>query len=233
MAALTLLKTVKNAKLYQEGGPEGQKLILLENVRLSFPAIGHMKEDEGDDGSIRKAYKAVPMLPKATHVEAKNLFVEVMTELMTNNKVKIPPEYRCIKNGDDSEREEYQGHWVISCSESRRPAARDQKGKLYLDPKDISDKDHVEAVLEQIDEIFHGGVYVNILIRPWFFNGKTKKSAKTYPKRICAGLTAVQFFKDGPSFGTGRIDDSEVWGAAGGDDDGDGLDDGLGDDEEL
>jgi hypothetical protein len=229
MAALKLLKTVKNAKLFQDG-EDGPKLVYIENVRLSFPAIGHMKEDEGDNGEKRKAYKSVPMLTKADHVEAKNLFVEVMNELMATNKVKIPTEYRCIKNGDDSDREEYQGHWVISCSESRRPAARDQKGKLYLDPKQITDGDEVEAVLNKIDEIFHGGVYVNILIRPWYFNGTAKGKTKTYPKRICAGLVGVQFYKDGPSFGQGRIDDSAVWGSNGDDDNG--GDDGLGDDDD-
>lgn len=222
MAALNLIKTVKNAKLYQEGA-DGPKLILLERVRLSFPAIGHMKEDETEDGGTKKSYKATPMLPKATHVEAKDLFVEVMNELMKTNEAKVPPEYRCIKNGDDTEREEYQGHWVISCSESRRPAARDQKGKLYLDPKQIVDGDEVEAVLCQIDEVFHGGVWVNILIRPWFFNGTAKGKTKKFPKRICAGLTAVQFFKDDKSFGQGRIDDSAVWGNDG--DDGEDDDD--------
>ena len=196
MAALTLVKEVENAKLYQDG-KDGPLLVLLENVRLSFPAIGHMKEDKDEEtGNVRKAYKGVPMLPKATHVEAKNLVVEVMNKLMKDNEVKIPPEYRCIKNGDDTDREEYQGHWVISCSESRRPAARDRKGQLYLDPKKITDGDEVEAVLDKIDEIFHGGVYVNILIRLWYFNGTTKKSTKKYPKRICAGLTGIQFFKD-------------------------------------
>lgn len=224
MAALILVKEVENAKLFQDG-KDGPLLVYIENVRLSFPAIGHMKEDEGDDGNKRKAYKGVPMLPKATHVEAKNLFVEVMNKLMKDNDVKIPPEYRCIKNGDDTDREEYQGHWVISCSESRRPAARDRKGNLYLDPKKITDGDEVEAVLDKIDEIFHGGVYVNILIRPWYFNGTTKKSPKKYPKRICAGLTGIQFFKDGPSFGQGRIDDSNVWGSADNDDSDDDNDD--------
>jgi hypothetical protein len=222
MAALKLLKTVKNAKMFQEGD-EGPKVILIENVRLSFPAIGHMKEDEQDDGSIKKSYKATPMLLKSTHLEAKNLFVEIMNELMAAAKVKIPTEYKCIKDGDSTDREEYQGHWVIACSESRRPAARDAKGKLILDPKEITDGDEVEATLNKIDELFHSGVYVNILIRPWYFNGTAKGKTKTYPKRICAGVTAIQFFRDGPSFGTGRIDDSGIWGDSSNDDDDDGL----------
>jgi len=227
MAALRLLKTVKNAKLFQDG-TDGPKLILLERVRLSFPAIGHMKEEEDENGNKSKKYKATPMLPKATHVEAKDLFVEVMNELMKTNDVKIPPEYRCIKNGDDTEREEYEGHWIISASESRRPAARDAKGKLYLDPKEVSGGDEMEAILNQIDEVFYAGCYVNILIRPWYFNGTAKGKTKKYPKRICAGVTAIQFFKDGERFSAGQIDDSSVWGDSNdGDSGNDGDDDGL------
>jgi hypothetical protein len=177
---------------------------------------------------VSEKYKATPMLPKATHVEAKDLFVEVMNELMAANKVKIPPEYRCIKNGDDTEREEYQGHWVISCSESRRPAARDSKGRLLLDPKEVSGGEEMEAILDQIDQTFYAGCWVNILVRPWYFNGEAKGKSKKYPKRICAGVSAVQFFKDDKPFSAGTIDDSGVWGS--GDDDNNDTGSGSGDD---
>lgn len=229
MAALKLIKTVKNAKLYQDGD-DGPKLILLEKVRISFPAIGHMKEDEGDDGNKTKKYKGVAMLPKKTHMEAKALFMEIVAELKKVNDAKIPNEYLCIKNGDDSERDEYQEHYVVSASESRRPVARDQKGKLYLDPKNVKDGADTEAALNEIDEIFHGGVIVNILLRPWYFNGKAKGKTKTYPKRICAGLMAIQFHEDdGTSYGSGRIDDSGVFGGSDNDDD---DDDGMDDDDD-
>jgi hypothetical protein len=229
MAQLQLLKTVKNAKLFTDGT---QKLIMLERVRISFPAIGHMKEEEGDDGSISRKFKASAMLPFETHEEAKDLFVELMNELLKTNDAKVANENRCIKkHGDDSDREEYQGHWVVSASESRRPAARDSKGKLYFDAKLIKDGAEAEAIFDQIDEVFYGGVWVNILLRPWYFNGKVKGKAKTFPKRICAGLTGIQFFKDDTPFGNGRIDDANAWsssedeGSEGGGMDGD--DDGL------
>ena len=226
MAQLKQIKAGKNFKVFTDGAA---KLILIENVRLSFTAVGHMKEDEGDDGSVKKAYKATPMLTKTDHVEAKNAFVEIMNELMTTNEVKIPPEYRCIKNGDDSEREEYQGHWVISSSETRRPPARDARGVLFLDPEKVKDGDAMELILDKIDGVFYGGVTGNILLRPWYFNGKAKGKTKTYPKRICCGFMGVQHVADTPSFGQGRIDDTGVWGAVEGADQGD---DGLGDDDD-
>lgn len=229
MAALKLVKSGKNCKMFDDGA--GNMLLMIENVRISYPAIGNMREDTNEDGTTKKSYKATPMLSKANHVDAKTMFVEIMNGLLTANKAKVPAEYRCIKNGDDSEKEEYQGHWTINASESRRPAARDQKGKLFFDPKEVSNGDEADAIFNQIDEVFYGGVYANILLRPWFFNGTAKGKSKTYPKRICCGLVGIQFHHDDTPFGNGRIDDSDVWanseGEGGGGDDLDDDDDDL------
>lgn len=221
--ALKQIQSGDNFKIYKDGD---NKLILLENVRLSFPAIGHMKENEDDNGKKTKKYAGVPMLLKDTHKAAKDAFVGIMNELMEKNEVKIPPEYRCIKNGDESDREEYAGHWIISASESRRPTARDARGKLILDPEQVTDGEEVEALLDRIDETFFAGCYVNVLLRPWYFNGTAKGATKKFPKRICCGLSAIQFFKKGEPFSQGRIDDSAVDWATGGDNDDD--DDDLG-----
>jgi len=218
MAQMKLIKSGKNFKMFNDGTSD---LLLIENVRVSFPAVGHMKEDEGDDGTIRRKYNATPMLPKTTHVEAKNAFVEIMNKLLKENEAKVLPENRCIKNGDDTEREEYQEHWVIAASESRRPIARDARGVLYFDPEKIKSGDQAELIFDKIDGVFYGGVTVNILLRPWYFNGKAKGKTKTYPKRICCGFMGIQHVQDTPSFGQGRIDDTGVWGAVEGSDEGD------------
>lgn len=229
MAQLQLVKSGKNFKVLTDGTT---KFLMVERVRVSFPAIGHMKEDEGDDGEKRKSYQATPMLPKPTHVEAKNAFVEIMNELLEANgengkPVKVLPENKCIKNGDDTEREEYQDHWIIASKDSKiRPTARDMHGKLIFDPTKTKNGDAMEAALDKIDEIFYGGVTVNILLRPWYFNGKAKGKTKTYPKRICCGLVGIQHVEDTPSFGMGRIDDSGAWGSVdGAEDSTDGEDD--------
>lgn len=199
MAALETIKTGKNFIVYKSGD---QKLIKIEGVRFSYPHFGVKKVDESDDGSKKESWGGVAMLPKATHVEAKDAFKELMDELMAANEVKIPPEYRCIKNGDDKEDENMAGHWLITFNDSqRRPAVRDQKGGLMID-------EHA------IDEKLYGGCWGSVLLRPWYFNGKAKNSTKTFPKRICCGFTGVQFLKDDKPFGNGRIDDSEAWGAA-------------------
>lgn len=223
--ALKLLKSGKNFKVFVD--QHGTKNILIENCRQSFLYAGHMAEDEGEDGSKTLKYKTTPMLSKEDHVEAKNAFVEIMNELMTANDVKIPPEYRCIKNGDDSDREEYKGHWVISASDGKhRPVARNRAGSLILDPEKVKGGDEMEMMLNRIDEIFYGGVTANVLLRPWFFGGTAKGKTKKYPKRICCGFMGIQHVANTPSFGQGRIDDTGVWGAVEGAEDD--ADDGLG-----
>lgn len=217
MASLEKVKSGPNFIVYKSGD---QKLIKIENIRFSYPHFGHKRVDEGDDGSKKESWGGVAMLPKATHVAAKDAFVEIMNELMKANDAKIAPEYRCIKNGDDKEDELMAGHWLISFSDSKvRPAIRDQKAGLMTDA-------------DAIDEKFYGGCWGSILLRPWYFNGKAKTSSKSFPKRICCGFTGAQFLKDDKPFGNGRIDDSDAWGdesSKGGDgmDDGDDDNDGL------
>ena len=210
MASLEAIKRGPNFIVYKSGD---QKLIKIEGVQFSYPHFGTKKVEEGDDGSKKESWSGVAMLPKATHVAAKDAFVELMNELMAANEVKIPPEYRCIKNGDDKEDELMAGHWLISFSDSnRQPAVRDQKAGLISDPKVIDDK-------------FYGGCWGSVLLRPWYFNGKSKSSSKAFPKRICCGFTGVQFLRDDTPFGNGRIDDSDAWGDESGSNAGSGSDD--------
>lgn len=217
MATLEKVKSGTNFVIYKHGE---SKLIKIENVRFSYPHFGAQKEDEDEQGNIKRSWQGVAMLSKQTHVAAKEAFVELMNELMTANEVKIAPEYRCIKNGDDKDDELMHGNWLISFSESgkNRPAVRNQKGELITD-------------IEVIDDKFYGGCYGSVLLRPWYFNGKAKNKSKTYPKRICCGFNGVQFLRDGDPFGNGRINDEEAWGdeskssgsSDSNDDDGDGL----------
>lgn len=211
MSALKEVKRVKNAVLYVDD--KGVEFIKLENVRASYPYIGTPSEDENDNGDKTTSYRITGMLPKATHLEAKNLIKEVIERLLKTNEAKVPLDKWFLSNGNDKESEDMHDHWLVSASDkSRRPTARDQKGQVIDD-------------IAKIDDKFYGGCWVSILIRPWYFNGKSAKSTKTYPKRISAGLQAVQFLRDDKPFGQGRVDDSDVWGSV--DDNGgdDGMDD--------
>ncbi len=197
MASLEKIKQGPNFIVYKSGD---QKLIKIENVRFSYPHFGAKRVDEDENGNKKENWGGVALLSKETHVAAKDAFVELIKELMTTNEVKIPSEYRCIKDGDEKDDENAHGNWTISFSDSnRRPAVRDQRAVLMTDEAAIDDK-------------FYGGCYGSVLLRPWYFNGQAKGKSKPFPKRICCGFTGVQFLRDGEPFGSGRINDDDAWG---------------------
>lgn len=220
MAALKEIKRVKNAIMFQDEA-SGVKTILLQNVRLSFPFVGKPGVDENETGEKKESWRLMAMLPKATHEEAKNLVKELILELMTKNEVKVPKENWCLTDGDsdkysEKKYEDMHGHFLVSAKDGqRRPTVRNQKAEVVDD-------------IAKIDNMIYGGCWAHVMIRPWYFNGTTKNSKKTYPKRMLAGLNSLQFVKDDKPFGQGRIDDSDVYSSVDGagngmDDDDDGI----------
>lgn len=227
-STLTVAKTVKNAVLLKD--PQGYEYIKLERVRVSYPHFGTAGENENDDtGEKTKSWGGKVLLPKGTHTEAKDLVKGVITRLMAENKIKIPPDRWFMKNGDgDGRPDDEKGMWVIAFSDKKkRPTVRRANGeRIEIDGPEV---------IAEIDEMFYGGCWISILIRPWYFNGTAKNSKKTLPKRICCGFQSVQFIKDDTPFGNARPDDEDQWKNEEGEDDGmsggDGLDDD--DDDEL
>lgn len=206
MAALVVAKKVKNAILYTNG------CVKLENVRFSFPHIAEPKAGESEDGKPTKAkFGVVSMLPKATHKEAKELLKEAILKLLASNQnAKVALDKWCLRNGDDMDREEYMGHFIVSAREERRPSVRNKRGEPVVEKDEIAD-------------MFYGGCWGSVLIRPWYQDGQ--KVGKGYGKRVNAGLVGVQFVRSGDPFGEGRIDDTDAWDSV--DDDGsDGFEDG-------
>jgi hypothetical protein len=211
MAERTVVSKVSNAVLYSDG------TIRIDGVRLSYPHLDKPYESEGDDGNKKSQYSADSMLPKETHKAAKDLVKKVIEQLMDENKVKVPTANWFLKDGDklaeeDENKSTLAGHFLVKAAEKRRPTVRKRNGETMTE--------------REIEDTIYGGVYANVLIRPWYFNGKAR-SGKTYPKRILANLIAVQFVRDGEPFGEGRISDDGVFDAVEGDD---GFDDDSGDD---
>lgn len=178
---VTEVRRVKNAILYSDG------TILVENVRLSYPHV--FKAFAGDDGGEPK-FGCTGLMPKATHVEAKDLIVAEIAKLLKANKLeKLPPEKKFLRNGDDSVKDGYAGNWSISAREERRPLVLGKDGSP-LDP--VEDRDEV-----------YGGCWGNMLIRPWFQSNK-------FGKRVNAGLALVRKRKDDTPFGEGRTNHDEL-----------------------
>lgn len=220
MAALKTVKEGKFFKVLQDVATK-TKVIYLEQVRGSYMHVAYPGEDENEDGTKSLSYRMTAMLPKATHEEAYKAIRELIKELQESNDVKIPSTEWFLTDGDgekydDDKYKSYKGHWLVGVKDSKiRPRARDQRGNVMDDLDAIQDK-------------FYSGCWVNLLIRPWYFNGTAKGKTKKYPKRILSGITSLQFFKDDEAFGAGRIDDTDVFGdvsAAGGGGGGSGMDD--------
>lgn len=194
--ARKVVEKVKNAVLYDDG------LIKIMNVRFSYPHLRKPyagKKGKGDQGEPK--FGIVAMLDKKTHKEAKRLIDDRIDEILKEAKVKaLAADKKFIRDGDEHENADYEGHWIVSARESRRPSLRDED-KEIVDP-------------ENADEVFYGGCYGSVLIRPWWQNND-------FGKRVNAGLTAVRKSRDGEAFGEGRISDEEVDEAFDDDDDDD------------
>jgi hypothetical protein len=95
---------------------------------------------------------------------------------------KVPPADKlCLRDGDQSGKDEEAGYWVLSASDDRRPVVVDQKRKP----------------LAAEDDVVYAGCYVNAKIRLWYMDNQ-------YGKRVPANLLGVQFAKDGERLGSGR-----------------------------
>ena len=181
-----VVRKVKNAAVLDDG------TIRVSNVRLSHPHLD--KPYKGDDDKGVAKYGVVGMLPKKTHKEAVKLIEEEIAALMKTNKVKaLPSEKKFLRDGDESAKDEYEGHWTISAREERRPILKEM----------TEDGDLVLVEQEDAKETFYGGCWGSLLIRPWFQDNK-------YGKRVNAGLSAVTKKADDEAFGQGRISEEEV-----------------------
>jgi hypothetical protein len=181
-----VVRKVANAAVLSNG------LIRVSNVRLSYPHLDKPYKKKGDQGVAK--YGIVALLPKDTHKAAKKLIEEEIEKVMKENKVKaLASDKKFLRDGDESDKDEHEGHWTLSAREERRPILKemDSEGDLTIvEPEDAK-------------ETFYGGCWASVLIRPWYQNND-------FGKRVNAGLTAVTKKADDEAFGEGRISEEEV-----------------------
>lgn len=201
-------------------GPKGQPgfailygdgTIFIEWVRFSHPHLDAPWKKEGDAG--KKKYSVVSMLGKRTHAAAIEMIEEVIADILKENKVKkLKAERLFMRDGDESDAEEYEGFMTISAREERRPPLRDRRNEV-VEP-------------EEAGELFVGGHWGAVLIRPWFQN------SKDYGKRVNAGLSSAQFLMKDETFGAGRLSEEDLDDTMRSHDDDDGDDGGYDDDDD-
>lgn len=155
--------------------------IKMQNVRLSFPSLFQTATFGGEDTG---KYEATFILDKTEHAKVIEQVKAAMAQLAKERlKGKLPPADKlCFKDGDDLDREEFQGKMTIKASTKKRP--------LVID----SDK----TPLAEADGKPYAGCYVNAIVTLW-------PQDNQYGRRINAQLDGVQFRADGEPFGDGGI----------------------------
>lgn len=199
MAALEIQTRGKNFIRYTNG------CIKIENVRLSYPHLDKPYAGKNAKPTDIPKYGIVGMLDKKTHKEAKAACEERISELLKEKKLsKMPMKDKFLRDGDEEKEEVYDGHWIVSAREERKPAVRNRRGELVTEPRDIA-------------KLIEGGYWGHILVRPWFQDND-------FGQKVNAGLVGVQHIKDDKTFGEAGIDDTDAW-ADESDSDDDGMDD--------
>ena len=193
---------VKKVKV---GGPKGKSgiavlyddgTIFVEWVRFSHPHIDRPWKKEGDKGKAK--YSVTGMLGKKTHAKAIDLIQGRIDEILKEHKVKkLKAEKIFMRDGDESEAEEYEGFMTVSAREERRPPMRHKNGKPIEPGED-------EDGINMAEELFVGGHWGSLLLRPWW------QDSKDWGKRVNCGLSSIQFLMKDETFGAGRLSEEEL-----------------------
>lgn len=194
--ALTVETKGKNFILYTNG------YMKILNCRVSFP---HLAEKHVPKEG-KPSYGVTGMMPKATHVEAKDAIIAQIQKALAAKEIKAGPKNwflydadkrndQNIEEGEEEVRAEYLGNYIFSAKDTKiRPKVYTARGVL------VQDKDEIE-------ELIYGGCYCHIMIQPWAYHNKDVGK-----KGCSSSLIGIQFVEAGESFGTSRVDDSDEWG---------------------
>jgi len=170
-------------------------VIVVKNVRLSYPALFRPKTMVGPDGKPQTPkYGAVFIshLPPQERDELLSLIKEIFLAKCPGKT--LPADKMFARKGDDTGKPEYAGAIILSASESvdRPPRVYNRDGKITASEADV-----------------YSGCMVDAVIRPW-------PQDNAWGKRVNASLVAVKFVGDNVPFGLPPIDDAELLGVEAG-----------------
>lgn len=167
--------------------------IKVARTRLSFPSLFRTaKFGEEDTGK----YEATFVLDKVKHAKEIDQIKAAISALMAENKIKVPSDKLCLKDGDESGRPEFEGAYTIKASTKKRPV--------------VIGKDR--APITEDDNVIYAGCFVNAIMSLWFQNNQ-------FGKRVNAQLDGVQFAADGEPFGDAGVSVDEFASFGSADDD--------------
>jgi hypothetical protein len=158
--------------------------IKIQGARLSFPSLFRKATFEGQETK----YEATLMLHKEDHADViKEIKAEIAKGIKENMKgAKVAADKICLKDGDESGRDEYAGHYTLKAANNKRPK--------------VIDRD--KTPLTEEDNKIYSGCYVNAVVDFWY-------QSNAYGKRVNANLLGVQFYKDGDTFESGSTADDD------------------------
>ncbi len=166
-------------------------VVMLENVRITFPALFEPKAAEAGQKPkfsaaflMAKDHPAVAAIKNAIVAAAQEKWgakhEAILKELFAGGKL-------CLRDGDaKASYAGYAGNLFISASNDARP--------LVIDGN--------RSPLTQADGKPYSGSYVNAKVQIWAQDNK-------YGKRVNASLMGVQFYKDGERLAGGAVATSD------------------------
>ena len=166
--------------------PKNANRIKLENVRLSYPQLFTAKAMEGS----KPKFSAVFLMQKKEHAGLiKRLEQMIERAMLDKFKKKVTLKNVCLHDGNDKEDKAGYGDEVmyLTAKSDTRPAVVDQK---------------VVTVTEEDGKVY-AGCYVNATVEIFAYEHPTGG------KGVSAQLRAVQFVRDGESFGAGPVNASD------------------------
>jgi hypothetical protein len=162
-------------------------VITLKNVRLSFPQIWTPKAYmEGQ----KAKFSANFLLDKDAHADQIAMLKgEIKKAALNAFNGEIPKGLKtCLGDGVEKAYDGYENAMFVSCSTMQRPV--------------VIDRDRSQLTEE--DDKIYAGCYVNAAISLWVQNNQ-------FGKRVNCNFNALQFVKDGDSFGGGGAKVDELF----------------------
>lgn len=154
--------------------------ILVTNARLAFP---NLFKPTAFEASQDAKFNGTFILP-ANDPQLEKLRAVIKQVTLDKWGGKVPPGLKVfLRSGDEKSHLAGFGEDTVffSASSLQRPGLYDKRGNPVVES----------------DGLLYAGCYVNVRIDVWAQDNQ-------YGKRINAGLSGVQFFKDGEPFGGGR-----------------------------
>jgi hypothetical protein len=157
--------------------------LIIKNVRLSYPHLFEKIQYEN-----REYYSANFILDKKANkedIEKINIEIDKICAELSIDKKTIDNDYLCLKDGDLTKKEELKNcYYIVSRNHKHAPDVLDRNKQIIT-----ADSGKI-----------YSGCYVNASISIWGYNQKEKRR-----KGISCLLNGVQFFADGDSFGSRKV----------------------------